>query len=165
MKVDGPGTARLLTPAEAAAFAARHRAARQRVVFTNGVFDILHPGHVRYLQAARALGDVLMVGLDADESVRRNKGAGRPINPEQERAEMLAAVECVDAVVIVHADTPDAIIRLVQPDVLVTGAAGGADQMAGRDIVEAHGGQVVRMPIAGGFSTTALLERIKRAGA
>ena len=162
MKVDGPGTARLLTLAEATAFAARHRAARQRVVFTNGVFDILHPGHVRYLQAARALGDVLIVGLDADESVRRNKGAGRPINPEQERAEMLAAVECVDAVVIFREDTPDAIIRLVQPDVLVTG---GADQMVGRDIVEARGGQVVRMPVEEGFSTTALLERIKRAGA
>ena len=165
MKVDGPGIARLLTLAEAAAFVARQRADRQRVVFTNGVFDILHPGHVRYLQAARALGDVLIVGLNADESVRRNKGPGRPINPEQERAEMLAALECVDAVVIFHEDIPDAIIRLVQPDILVKGADWAADQIVGRDIVEARGGQVVRMPVEEGFSTTALLERIKRAGA
>ena len=165
MKVDGPGIARLLSPAEAAAFAARHRAARQRVVFTNGLFDILHPGHVRYLQAARALGDVLMVGLNADESERRNKGPGRPINPEQERAEMLAALECVDAVVIFHEDTPDAIIRLVQPDVLVKRADWAADHIVGRDIVEARGGHVVRVPVEEGFSTTALLERIKRAGA
>ena len=144
MKVDGPGAARVLTQAEAAAFVARQLAARRRVVFTNGVFDILHPGHVRHLQAARALGEVLLVGLHADESVRRDKGPGRPINPERERAEMLAALECVDAVVIFHEDSPDAIIRLVQPDILVKEADG---------LVEA------------GFSTTALLERIKRAGA
>jgi D-beta-D-heptose 7-phosphate kinase / D-beta-D-heptose 1-phosphate adenosyltransferase len=143
MKVDGPGIARVLTAAEAAAFAARHRAARQRVVFTNGVFDILHPGHVRYLQAARARGDVLIVGVNADESVRRDKGPGRPVNPEQERAEMLAALDCVDAVVIFR-DSPDAIIRLFQPDIHVK----GTDR-----------------PVEEGFSTTALLERIKSSGA
>lgn len=165
MKVDRPGTARLLTQPETAAFVANERAAGRRIVFTNGVFDILHPGHVRYLQAARALGDVLIVGLNADESVRRNKGPERPINPEQERAEMLAALACVDAVVIFGEDIPDAIIRLVQPDILVKGADWPADQIVGRDTVEARGGKVVRMPVEEGFSTTALVERIRRADA
>jgi rfaE bifunctional protein nucleotidyltransferase chain/domain len=164
MKVDGPGIARLLTQPETAAFVARQRTGGRRIVFTNGVFDILHPGHVRYLQAARALGDILIVGLNGDESVRRNKGAGRPINPEHERAEVLAALECVDAVVIFHEDIPDAIVRLVQPDVLVKGADWPADQIVGRDTVEARGGRVVRMPVEEGFSTSALVERIKRAG-
>ena len=140
---------------------ARERAAGRRIVFTNGVFDILHPGHVRYLQAARALGDVLIVGLNGDESVRRNKGPARPINPERERAEMLAALACVDAVVIFAEDIPDAIIRLVQPDILVKGADWAVDQIVGRDTVEARGGRVVRMPVEAGFSTTALVERIR----
>ena len=140
---------------------ARERAAGRRIVFTNGVFDILHPGHVRYLQAARALGDVLIVGLNGDESVRRNKGSARPINPERERAEMLAALACVDAVVIFAEDIPDAIIRLVQPDILVKGADWAVDQIVGRDTVEARGGRVVRMPVEEGFSTTALVERIR----
>jgi cytidyltransferase-like protein len=148
MKVDRPGAARLLTQPETAAFVATERAAGRRIVFTNGVFDLLHPGHVRYLQAARALGDVLIVGLNADE-----------------RAELLAALACVDAVVIFGEDIPDAIIRLVQPDVLVKGADWPADQIVGRDTVEARGGKVVRMPVEEGFSTTALLERIRRAGA
>ncbi len=164
MKVDRPGTARLLTQADTAAFVARERAAGRRIVFTNGVFDILHPGHVRYLQAARALGDILIVGLNADESVRRSKGPGRPINPEDERGEMLAALACVDAVVIFGEDTPDDIIRRVQPDVLVKGADWAADQIVGRDTVEARGGKVVRMPVEEGFSTTLLVERIKSAG-
>ena len=165
MKVDRPGAARLLTQAETAAYVAAERAAGRRIVFTNGVFDILHPGHVRYLQAARKLGDLLVVGLNADESVRRNKGPERPINPEGERAEVLAALACVDAVVIFHEEIPDAIIRLVQPDVLVKGADWAADRIVGRDTVEARGGQVVRMPVEEGFSTTALVHRIKRAGA
>jgi rfaE bifunctional protein nucleotidyltransferase chain/domain len=164
MKVDRPGTARLLTQAETTAFVARERAAGRRIVFTNGVFDILHPGHVRYLRAARALGDILIVGLNADESVKRNKGPQRPLNPEQERAEMLAALECVDAVVIFAEDTPGQIIRLVQPDILVKGADWPADQIVGRDTVEARGGRVVRMPVEQGFSTTLLVERIKGAG-
>lgn len=165
MKVDRPGTARLLSRDETTAYVARARAAGRRIVFTNGVFDILHPGHVRYLQAAHALGDVLVVGLNADESVRRNKGPARPINSEQERAEMLAALASVDAVVIFGEDVPDAIIRVVQPDILVKGADWAADQIVGRDTVEARGGKVVRIPVEEGFSTTALVERIKSAGA
>ena len=133
------------------------------MVFTNGVFDLLHPGHVRYLQQARALGDMLIVGLNSDASVRRNKGPERPINPESERAEVVAALECVDAVVIFDEDTPAEIVRACQPDILVKGADWPADQIVGRDTVEARGGRVVRMPVEAGYSTTALVERIKRA--
>jgi len=165
MKVDRPGVARLLTDADVEAFVRRERAAGRRIVFTNGVFDILHPGHVRYLQAARALGDVLIVGLNADDSVRRNKGPERPITAEGERAELLGALECVDAVVIFREDIPDVIIRLVQPDILVKGADWPADQIVGRDTVEARGGRVVRMPVEEGFSTSAILHRIKSPGA
>ena len=117
--------------------AASLRADGRRVVFTNGVFDILHPGHVRYLQQARALGDALIVGLNADASVRRNKGPERPINPEAERAELLEALECVDAVVLFDEDTPARIIAAVQPDVLVKGADWAEDAIVGRDTVEA----------------------------
>src|SRR5215207_78840 len=128
---------------EGAAFADAHRSAGRRVVFTNGVFDILHPGHVRYLQQARALGDVLIVGLNADASVRRNKGPDRPINSEHERAEILAALACVDAVVVFEEDTPAAIIRAIRPAVLVKGADWAEDAIVGRDMVEASGGTVV----------------------
>ena len=131
-------------------------------MFTNGVFDLLHPGHVRYLTRARELGDALIVGVNADSSVRRNKGPGRPITPEDERAELLAALACVDAVVLFDEDTPAAIIRAVQPDVLVKGADWAADQIVGRDTVEARGGRVVRIAVEPGFSTTAIVDRIKR---
>ena len=150
-----------MTRAEAAAFAARHRSAGRRVVFTNGVFDLLHPGHVRYLRQARALGDVLIVGLNGDRSVRRNKGPDRPINSQEERAEILAALESVDAVVVFDEETPADIIRAVQPDVLVKGADWAADAIVGRDTVEARGGEVVRIPVEQGFSTTAILKKIK----
>ncbi len=149
--------------AEAAAFAERHRAARRRVVFTNGVFDILHPGHVRYLQHARALGDVLIIGLNADASVRRNKGLERPINREHDRAEILEALECVDAVVVFEEDTPAEIIQTLQPDILVKGADWAEDAVVGRETVEARGGHVVRIAIEPGFSTTGILEKIKGA--
>jgi D-glycero-beta-D-manno-heptose 1-phosphate adenylyltransferase len=152
---------RLLSQRDAARFVATERAAGRTIVFTNGVFDILHPGHVRYLQDARALGDVLIVGLNADASVRRNKGPGRPINPEAERAEILAALACVDAVVIFGEDTPAEIVRLVQPDILVKGADWPADQIVGRDTVEARGGRVVLMPVEPGHSTTAIVARIR----
>jgi rfaE bifunctional protein nucleotidyltransferase chain/domain len=137
------------------------RAAGLCIVFTNGVFDILHPGHVRYLQAARRHGDLLIVGLNSDASVRRNKGPQRPINPEHERAEVLAALWCVDAVSIFDEDTPAAIIRQIQPDVLVKGADWPADQIVGRDTVEARGGRVVLEPVERGYSTTALIDRIR----
>lgn len=137
------------------------RAAGKIVVFTNGVFDLLHPGHVRYLQRARALGDALIVGLNADASVRRNKGPSRPINSERERAELVAALACVDAVVLFDDDTPAAIIRSIQPDVLVKGADWAADQIVGRDTVEARGGRVVRVEVEKGYSTTALVEKVR----
>ncbi len=150
-----------MSRAEAASFAEARRAAGDRVVFTNGVFDLIHPGHLRYLQHARSLGDLLIVGLNSDASVRRNKGAGRPINPEAERAEVLGALDCVDAVVLFDEDTPADIIHAIQPDILVKGADWPADQIVGRDTVEARGGRVVRVAIEQGYSTTAILERIK----
>jgi rfaE bifunctional protein nucleotidyltransferase chain/domain len=145
-----------------AAFVGAARASGKRIVFTNGVFDILHPGHLRYLQAARRHGDLLIVGLNSDASVRRNKGPLRPINPEHERAEVLEALDCVDAVAVFDEETPAEIIRRVQPDVLVKGADWPADQIVGRDTVEARGGRVILEPVEQGYSTTALIERIKR---
>jgi rfaE bifunctional protein nucleotidyltransferase chain/domain len=144
------------------AFVGGARASGKRIVFTNGVFDILHPGHLRYLRAARSHGDVLIVGLNSDASVRRNKGPLRPINPEHERAEVLEALDCVDAVAVFDEETPAEIIRRVQPDVLVKGADWPADQIVGRDTVEARGGRVILEPVEQGYSTTALIERIKR---
>jgi D-beta-D-heptose 7-phosphate kinase/D-beta-D-heptose 1-phosphate adenosyltransferase len=135
--------------------------AGQRVVFTNGVFDLLHPGHVRYLQAARAEGDALVIGVNSDRSVRVNKGSTRPITPEGERAEILAALAVVDAVVIFDDETPAEIIRALQPDVLVKGADWAADRIVGRDTVEARGGRVVRVPVEAGWSTSSIIQRIQ----
>ena len=152
---------RVLSGGEAAAFARDVQARPGLVVFTNGVFDLLHPGHVRYLQDARALGDALIVGVNSDRSVRAIKGPDRPVNPEAERAEVLAALGCVDAVVVFDEDTPQAIIRTIQPDVLVKGADWGPNDIVGRDVVEARGGQVVRIPLAEGYSTSTLIRRIR----
>jgi rfaE bifunctional protein nucleotidyltransferase chain/domain len=154
----------LLSVAEAEAWGAAARRAGKRVVFTNGVFDIVHPGHVRYLRDARALGDALIVAVNSDRSVRANKGPGRPITLEQERAEVLAALAFVDAVVVFDEDTPHEIVGRIQPDVLVKGADWGPDDIVGRDIVEARGGRVVRIELAPGFSTTKLIEKIRDAG-
>jgi rfaE bifunctional protein nucleotidyltransferase chain/domain len=153
-----------MTRAEAAAFAAAQRAAGRTVVFTNGVFDLLHPGHIRYLSAARALGDLLLVGVNSDRSVQANKGPDRPITPAAERAEILAALACVDGVVVFDEDTPHEIIAAIQPDVLVKGADWAADAIVGRDVVEARGGKVVRVPVESGYSTTAIVARIRGAG-
>ena len=153
-------TDRVLDSAALERFLRDRRAAGERIVFTNGVFDILHPGHVRYLQAARAHGDLLIVGLNSDASVRRNKGPKRPINSQEERAEVLAALACVDAVSVFDEDTPAEIIRRVQPDVLVKGADWPTDQIVGRDTVEARGGQVVLEKVEPGYSTTAIIEKI-----
>jgi rfaE bifunctional protein nucleotidyltransferase chain/domain len=152
----------LLDPSGLERFVRQMRTDGRRIVFTNGVFDLLHPGHLRYLQAARACGDVLIVGLNSDASVRRNKGKGRPITPEAERAEVLLALECVDAVSIFDEETPDDIIRRVQPDVLVKGADWPADQIVGRDTVEARGGVVIRVPVEEGYSTSAIIEKVRR---
>jgi rfaE bifunctional protein nucleotidyltransferase chain/domain len=156
--------ARVLARDAAVALVRSLRDRGQAVVFTNGVFDLLHPGHIRYLQSARALGDALVVGLNADASVRRNKGPGRPINPEHERAEVLAGLASVDAVVLFDDDTPAEIIRSLQPDVLVKGADWPADQIVGRDTVEARGGRVVRVTVEQGYSTSALVERVRSPG-
>ena len=146
---------------EARDFARRVQQWGGTVVFTNGVFDLLHPGHVRYLNEARTLGDVLIVAVNSDRSVRANKGPERPLNPEAERAEVLLALECVDAAVIFDEDTPHRIVGDVQPDVLVKGADWRADAIVGRDIVEARGGRVVRIELAPGHSTTDLIRRAR----
>jgi rfaE bifunctional protein nucleotidyltransferase chain/domain len=153
----------ILSRQQASAFAARIRTSGGRVVFTNGVFDLLHPGHVRYLSDARALGDALIVGVNSDRSVRTNKGPARPITPEGERAEVLASLRCVDAVTVFDEDTPHAVITAVQPDVLVKGADWGADNIVGRDVVESRGGAVVRIALAEGFSSTRLIDRVRGA--
>ena len=136
--------------------------AGRRVVMTNGCFDLLHPGHVRCLEAARALGDVLVVAINSDASVRRLKGAGRPVVPQEERAEVLAALQAVDYVAVFDEDTPQEIIARVLPDVLVKGGDWGADQIVGRAEVEAAGGRVVTIPLEPGYSTTALLDHIRQ---
>jgi rfaE bifunctional protein nucleotidyltransferase chain/domain len=140
---------------------ARVHASGGTLVFTNGVFDLLHPGHVRYLSEARRLGDALIVGINSDRSVRANKGPSRPITPERERAELVAALRSVDAVTIFDEETPHALIAAVQPDVLVKGADWGADHIVGRDVVEARGGSVVRVKLADGFSSTRLIEKVR----
>jgi D-beta-D-heptose 7-phosphate kinase/D-beta-D-heptose 1-phosphate adenosyltransferase len=134
-----------------------------KVVFTNGVFDLLHPGHVRYLQHARALGDALIVGVNSDRSVSANKGPSRPITPEAERAELLLALAAVDAVVVFDEETPHAVIATIQPDILVKGSDWGENEIVGRDVVEARGGRVVRATLADGYSTTKLIERARLA--
>jgi D-beta-D-heptose 7-phosphate kinase/D-beta-D-heptose 1-phosphate adenosyltransferase len=146
---------------DAAALVDALRREGRTVVFTNGVFDLLHPGHVRYLQAARAEGDALIIGVNSDRSVRANKGPSRPITPEAERAEILAALACVDAVVIFDEETPAAIIGRLQPDVLVKGADWAPDAIVGRDVVEARGGRVVRVPVEAGWSTSAIVQKIQ----
>ena len=144
------------------AFAQDLRRTGRRLVFTNGVFDLLHPGHVRYLRAARAEGDALIVAVNSDRSVRANKGQERPIVPEQERAELIAALWCVDAAFVFDEETPDRVIRAIQPDVLVKGADWATDAIVGRDVVEQSGGRVVRAPIEKGYSTTEIIEKVRR---
>jgi D-beta-D-heptose 7-phosphate kinase/D-beta-D-heptose 1-phosphate adenosyltransferase len=140
---------------------ARWKAEGRTVVFTNGCFDLLHPGHVALFEAARAEGDVLVVGLNSDRSVRALKGAGRPLVPEQERAETLAALEAVDRVVVYDEDTPLELIRALLPDVLVKGADWAQDAIVGSDVVQAAGGRVVRAALVPGRSTTSLVEQIR----
>ncbi len=154
----------VLTPDDAGAWVARLRETGRRIVFTNGVFDLLHPGHIRYLQDARRQGDALIVAVNSDRSVRAVKGKGRPIVPEAERAEVVAALASVDAVVVFDEDTPHRIVSRLQPDVLVKGADWPADQIVGRDIVEARGGQVIRIPIAEGYSTSAIIGKVEKSG-
>lgn len=144
-----------------AELAASLRAEGKRVVFTNGVFDILHAGHVTYLEKARALGDVLVVGLNTDDSVRRLKGPERPINSEDDRACVLAALRSVDHVVLFGDDTPIDVITSLLPDVLVKGGDYTRDTIVGADEVEAHGGSVCTIPLVDGRSTTAIINRAR----
>ncbi len=154
-----------LSLAEAARWADRLRDRGCRLVFTNGVFDVLHPGHTRYLADARALGDALIVGVNSDRSVRSIKGPARPVNSEAERVEVLLALVGVDAAVVFDEDTPLSLITLLQPDVLVKGADWGPNDIVGREVVEARGGRVVRVGLAPGLSTSDLIRRVTRAGA
>lgn len=138
------------------------RRAGKRVVFTNGCFDLIHPGHVRYLRAAKRLGDVLVVALNTDASVRRlGKAPDRPLVPEADRAEVVAALEMVDFVTLFDEDTPRAVIRAIEPDVLVKGGDWTPDRIVGAELVRARGGRVKSLPFAPGYSTTALVRRIR----
>ena len=154
-----PPSARILSRAE---LLERYRRPRgQRLVFTNGCFDVLHRGHVEYLFAARALGDALVIGLNTDASVRRLKGEGRPLNRELDRAFVLAGLGCVDAVTLFGEDTPARLIGELLPDVLVKGGDYRPEQVVGREAVEEAGGRVVIVPLVQGLSTTAILERLR----
>lgn len=150
-----------MTREHAVGLVAQLRAAGKTIVFTNGVFDLLHIGHLRYLQQARALGDALIVGLNSDRSVRANKGPERPITPEAERAEVLEALSSVDGVVVFDEETPYDLVAVLQPDVLAKGADWAEDAIVGRDIVEARGGRVVRVALEPGQSTSAIIDRIR----
>jgi D-beta-D-heptose 7-phosphate kinase/D-beta-D-heptose 1-phosphate adenosyltransferase len=153
---------KILTPDEAHAMRERLRAEGRRLVFTNGCFDILHVGHVRYLQDARALGDALLVAINSDASVRALKGASRPVSNEAERAEMLAALAAVSYVTVFDALSPRALIARLLPDILVKGGDYGVDEIHGREEVEAAGGRVLALPLVEGVSTTDIIERIKQ---
>ena len=137
------------------------RAAGKRVVFTNGCFDLLHRGHVEYLAAARRLGDALVVGVNDDDSVRRLKGPGRPLVAARDRAHVLAALAAVDRVVLFAEDTPAELIGALLPDVLVKGGDYALESVVGRDVVEAHGGEVKLIPFRAGYSTSAILARAR----
>jgi len=140
------------------------RAAGERIVFTNGVFDLLHRGHVEYLFAARALGDRLVVGVNADDSVRRLKGPARPLVGEPDRIALIAALACVDLALPFHEDTPAELIEAVRPDVLVKGGDWPVETIVGREFVEANGGRVLSIPLREGLSTSRLVERIVSGG-
>ena len=140
----------------------RLRRRGKRVVFTNGCFDILHLGHVRYLEKARLLGDCLVVGLNSDESVRRLKGRGRPVNAEKDRAGVLAGLECVDFVAVFNEQTPLHLIKLLRPDVLVKGSDWKSREIVGAREVHSWGGEVRRIILLKGRSTTATLKKIKK---
>ena len=153
---------KVLTRAEAAAASKALKAAGKKLVFTNGVFDLLHVGHLRYLQQARALGDALMIGLNADACVKRLKGDKRPILPEAERAELLAGLACVDYVCLFDEDDPRELIKAVVPQVLVKGGDWPIDKILGRDTVEAAGGKVLSLPFVEGRSTTTIVQDITK---
>jgi D-beta-D-heptose 7-phosphate kinase/D-beta-D-heptose 1-phosphate adenosyltransferase len=143
----------------------QRRAEGKRIVFTNGCFDILHIGHVRLLRHARSLGDLLVLGLNTDASVQMGKGADRPVVPEEERAEMVASLDCVDHVTLFDEETPATLIGIVRPDVLVKGADYEGELVVGRDLVESYGGEVVLTPMVQGVSTSRIIGKIRDVGA
>ncbi|MGA8571588.1 MAG: D-glycero-beta-D-manno-heptose 1-phosphate adenylyltransferase [Desulfobaccales bacterium] len=148
---------------EAARWVQEQQEQGQRVVFTNGVFELLHPGHVAYLEQARSLGEALIIGVNTDASARRlDKGQGRPLTPERDRARVLAALACVDRVMLFDEDTPLQLITLLKPHILVKGGDYQLTQIVGREVVLAGGGQVLTLPFVPGYSTTALLQRLRR---
>ncbi len=134
----------------------------KKIIFTNGCFDILHVGHIEYLNLAKRMGDILVIGLNSDESVRRLKGAGRPINSETDRAKVLAALDFVDYVVVFGKDTPEKLIKKIRPDVLVKGADWNVGDIVGSAFVKSHGGKVRTVPFVKGYSTTSLIKKMKR---
>lgn len=140
----------------------RLKSERKSVVFTNGCFDILHPGHTRYLYTARALGDYLVVAVNSDQSVRAIKGEGRPILSQDARAELLAALSCVDGIVIFDEENPLKVIQYLMPHILVKGGDWKEEEIIGADVVKKAGGKVVRIPYISGFSTTEILKKIRK---
>ena len=157
-------TEKIISRPEAARAAAREREARRRIVFANGAFDLLHAGHVRYLEAARAQGDWLIVGVNSDASVSRSKGAGRPIVPDAERAEIVAALACVGAVVVFEEDSPAALLEELRPDVHAKGTDYTAESVPEREVVAGYGGKTVIVGDSKDHATTEMLERIRNTG-
>ncbi len=156
-----PSRAKALSGTRLRRWLAHRRAQHQRIVFTNGCFDLLHGGHVQYLERARTLGDCLLIGVNSDRSVRRLKGPGRPLQAAHDRARILAALACVDAVTIFDAPTPAPLIRLVRPHVLVKGGDWPLRQIVGAAFVRSYGGRVVRAPLLRGRSTSRLIARLR----
>ena len=146
------------------AWADRLRDEGKKIVFTNGCFDLLHPGHLALLKGAAKLGDVLIVGINSDESVRRLKGKSRPIQPEADRAEILLAIRWVDAVTVFAEDTPIETIRRIRPDVLVKGAEYGEGEIVGEDFLSTYGGVTVRFPMQAGHASSEIIMRIESSG-
>lgn len=161
MSPDAAGAAGGLLPEEARRTLEGWRRAGEKIVFTNGVFDLLHRGHVEYLREARALGGRLVVGVNSDASVRRLKGPARPLVAAADRAALVAALACVDLALVFEEDTPERLIREVRPDVLVKGGDWALDQIVGREFVESRGGRVLSIPLREGYSTSALIRRIR----
>jgi len=157
-------TNKLVTKDQLVPLLVQARAQRKRIVFTNGCFDLMHVGHTRYLQAAKALGDLLVVGVNSDDSVQSlKKSPDRPIVSDQQRAEVVGALGCVDYVILFTEQDPHALISAVQPDVLVKGGDWPVERIVGRDVVEGRGGVVKTIPLVPGVSTTALIHRIRSA--
>ena len=153
---------KILSRNELVKIVGERRAKGSRIVFTNGCFDLMHVGHTRYLQAAKDLGDLLVVGINSDESVRSlNKAPDRPIVSELQRAEVVAALGCIDYVILFNEPDPQSLIAALQPDVLVKGGDWAVERIVGREIVEARGGVVLTIPLVPGVSTTSLIERIR----